>query len=153
MLLRNDYKKQFNIVEPSPTPFDLPRPPEGTLTGARRTSDQGESVCKEQLEARLADLQRELEAARLAESSARQELEDQRAAFLEESSSAQRLAQAEAEAQRALAKQDSAVLGARLQELQDSADAARDEQEKRHSALAQANADRDEPSWPPRGAR
>ena len=73
------------------------------------------------LEARLADLQRELEAARLAERGARQELEDQRAAILEEksrfearlaslrrdveeSSSAQRLAQAEAEAQRALAE-------------------------------------------------
>ena len=123
-------------LEPSPTPFDLPRPPEAALTGAPRASDQnGESVLEAQFEARLADLQRELEAARLAVSSARQELEDQRAALLEESSSAQRLAQAEAEAQRAVAKLDSAVRGARLQEIQDSADVAQGAQEKQHSSL------------------
>ena len=104
------------------------------------------------LEACLDGLQRELEAARLVEQGARQELEDQRAAILEEESrllvsfrrdvegscSAQRLGQAEAEAQHSLAQQDAAELGARLQELQGSADAARDEQEKRHSVLVQA---------------
>ena len=107
------------------------------------------------LEACLDGLQRELEAARLVEQGARQELEDQRAAILEEKSrfearlasfrrdvegscTAQRLVQAEAEAQHSLAQQDAAELGARLQELQGSADAARDEQEKRHSVLVQA---------------
>ena len=108
----------------------------GEAKAATRQARQGRAARQTAaLEACLDGLQRELQAARLVEQGARQELEDQHAAILEEESrllasfrrdvegscSAQRLGQAEAEAQLSLAQQDAAELGARLQELQGSA--------------------------------